>query len=333
MKKYNIAIVGATGLVGGAFLQVMEEYGIPVNNLRLFASSKSVGKEVIYGGKPYYLEALKDGCFVGTDFALFSAGGSVSLKYAIQATNEGAIVIDNSSAWRMNKNVPLVVPEINMDDAYGQSLIANPNCSTIQAVLPLKILDEKFGIDVINYTTYQAVSGSGQSGISDLKRTLKGENPEFYPYNIAQTCIPHIDVFLEDGYTKEEHKMMNETRKILHNNDILISATCVRVPIENSHAISMQVILKKEATLEEVRNCFSAQEGLIVVDDVKNNIYPVSTLSNQTDNVYVGRLRKDNTNQFGLLFYVVADNLRKGAASNAVQIMKKLMEKDVTKHA
>lgn len=328
MKKYNIAIVGATGLVGGAFLQVMAEYKIPVGSLKLFASQKSVGKAIHYEGKSYLVEELKEGCFKGIDYALFSAGGSISLRYALQATEEGAIVIDNSSAWRMNDDVPLVVPEINIKDAFGKQLIANPNCSTIQAVLPLKSLNEQFGIDVINYTTYQAVSGSGQSGINDLKQTINGGKPMFYPYNIAQTCIPHIDVFMDDGYTKEEHKMMNETRKILHNNDILISATCVRVPIENSHAISVQVILKKEISLQEARDCFSSQEGLVLVDDVSNNAYPVSTLSNHTDQVYIGRLRKDKTNHYGLLFYVVADNLRKGAASNAVQIMQKLMERE-----
>lgn len=333
MKKYNIAIVGATGLVGGAFLKVMQEYKIPVDKLRLFASSRSLGKEIIYDGTPYYVEELKKGCFQGSDYALFSAGGNISLTYAEQAVAEGAIVIDNSSAWRMNEKVPLVVPEINLSDALTSRLIANPNCSTIQAVLPLKILDDTFGIDIINFSTYQAVSGSGQSGISDLKRTLKGEKEAFYPYNIAQTCIPHIDVFMEDGYTKEEHKMMNETKKILHRQDILISATCVRVPIENSHAISVQVILKKEISLEEAKECFRAQENLIIVDDVAHNIYPVSTMSNNTDEVYIGRLRKDKTNPCGILFYVVADNLRKGAASNAVQIMQGLMKKDVANHA
>lgn len=327
MGKFNVAIVGATGLVGGAFLKVMEEYKIPVDQLRLFASKKSVGKEIVYDGRTYFVEELKKGCFVGVDYALFSAGGNISLEYAVQASNEGAIVIDNSSAWRMDKNVPLVVPEINIADAFGKKLIANPNCSTIQAVLPLKLLDQLYGIEVINYTTFQAVSGSGQSGISDLKRTKEGKEEAFYPYNISKTCIPHIDVFMEDGYTKEEHKMINETKKILHNDNILISATCVRVPVENSHAISVQVILKNEISLKEARDCFSKQEGLVITDDVKSNIYPVSTQSNNTDLVYIGRLRKDFTHKRGLLFYVVADNLRKGAASNAVQIMQKLIEK------
>ncbi|MCF6205798.1 MAG: aspartate-semialdehyde dehydrogenase, partial [Sulfurovum sp.] len=321
MKKYNIAILGATGLVGSTFLKILDEYQIPINNLRLFASKNSLGKKITFQGKEFPIEVVNEFSFKGIDFALFSAGKHISKKYAEQAIASGAIVIDNSSIWRMDPNVPLVVPEINISDAYNESLIANPNCSTIQAVIPLKALQNKFGIKSVSYTTYQAVSGSGFKGIKELEDTLSGKTNNNYPHNISKTCIPHIDTFLEDGYTNEEHKMINETKKILHQEELLVSATCVRVPVLNSHAVSINVILEKEFDLSEIYESFNNQKGIVVKDDVLNNIYPLSTYSNDNDNVYVGRIRKDKANKNGLLFYCTGDNIRKGAASNAVQIM------------
>lgn len=321
MKKYNVAVVGATGLVGRTFLKVLAEYKFPINNLILYASERSAGKVVEFCGKEYVVEELTEDAFDNVDIALFSAGGGVSKKYAPIAANKGAIVIDNSSAWRMDDNCALIVPEINIEDAYNKSkIIANPNCSTIQSVLPLKALQDKFGLKKVVFTTYQSVSGSGQKGINDLENCLKGEKNNFYPYDIANTCIPEIDEFLEDGYTKEEMKMVNETRKILHDNNILISATCIRVPIKACHGVMMQVELEKEFSLEEVRKALKQQDGVILYDDVKNHIYPNSIVAKDQDKVYVGRIRKDLASENGILLYCVADNIRKGAASNAVQI-------------
>ena len=329
MKTYNVAVVGATGLVGSTFLKVLAEYKFPIKNLTLFASERSAGKEVEYDGKLYTVKALKEGCFEGIEIALFSAGGSVSEKWAPEAEKSGAVVIDNSSAWRMNPDCALIVPEINVNDFdTARKIVANPNCSTIQSVLPLKPIHDKFGLKRVVYTTYQAVSGSGQKGRDDLQRTLNGEEPKFYPYNISKTCIPHIDVFTDNGYTKEEIKMVNETRKILHLPNLPVSATCVRVPVANAHAVSVMVELEKPFTLEEVREAFASYPGIEVMDDVKNLIYPVSTVANGNDTVYVGRIRKDLSCENGLLFYAVSDNIRKGAAANAVQIAKKLIEDD-----
>ena len=329
MKKYNVAVVGATGLVGSTFLKVLNEYNFPIETLTLFASERSAGKTVQYAGKDYTIKALKEGCFDGIEIALFSAGGSVSEKWAPEAEKSGAVVIDNSSAWRMAKDCALIVPEINLD-AFdnARKIVANPNCSTIQSVLPLKPLNDKFGLKRVVYSTYQAVSGSGQKGKNDLIRTLKGDAPEFYPYNISETCIPHIDSFLDDGYTKEEIKMVNETRKILNMPDLPVSATCVRVPVLNAHAVSIMVELDKPFTLDEVREAFKAQKGIVVVDDFKNNKYPVSTIANGNDAVYVGRIRKDLSSPNGILFYCVSDNIRKGAAANAVQIAEALIKAD-----
>ena len=327
MRQYDIAVVGATGLVGSTFLKVLKEYDFPIKTLTLFASARSAGKEIMYDGKPYVIQELKEGCFNGIEIALFSAGGDVSKKWAVEAEKSGCVVIDNSSAWRMEEDCALIVPEINPDDFDGaRNIVANPNCSTIQSVLPLKPLKEKFGLKRVVYTTYQAVSGSGQKGRNDLIRTLNGEEPQFYPYNISKTCIPHIDSFLDNGYTKEEIKMVNETRKILHLPNLPVSATCVRVPVLNSHAVSCMVELEKSFTLDEIREAFANQEGIVVLDDVKNNIYPVATISNDNDKVYVGRIRRDLSCENGILFYVVSDNIRKGAAANAVQIAKKFIE-------
>lgn len=327
MKKYNFAIVGTTGLVGRTFLKVIEEYSLPVNDLKLFASEKSLGKKIAFNGKEYQVETLKEGCFKGVDFALFSAGGEVSKIWAPIAVKEGALVVDNSSQWRMNDDCALIVPEINIDDYKGKSkIIANPNCSTIQSVLPLKPLDDAFKLKRIHYTTYQAVSGSGEKGIDDLRRCKTGENPKFYPYDIFKTCIPEIDIMMENGYTKEEMKMVNETRKILHNDSLKISSTCIRVPVEVGHGVVIQAEFENRVDVSKAKEVMAKYEGIKVVDDLKNHIYPISTLAIGNDFVYVGRIREDLANENCLLFYTVSDNVRKGAASNAVQIVKKIIQ-------
>ena len=320
MKKYNVAVVGATGLVGRTFLKVLEEYNFPINELVLYASSRSAGSKVNFMGKEYTIVELTKDAFDNCDIALFSAGGGVSKEFAPIAAAKGAVVVDNSSAWRMEEECALVVPEINMEDIYTKSnIIANPNCSTIQSVLPLQAL-KPFGLKRIVYTTYQAVSGSGQKGVNDLAKTKAGEKPEFYPYDISKTCIPEIDSFLDDGYTKEEMKMTNETRKILHLPDLPVSATCIRVPVESCHGVMVMAELDKDFTIEEIKEAFKHQEGIVLYDDVKNHIYPNSIVAKDQDKVYVGRIRKDISTTNGILFYCVADNIRKGAAANAVQI-------------
>lgn len=329
MKSYHFAVVGATGLVGRTFLKVMEEYHLPVASLRCFASEKSQGMKLPFDAKEWEVETLKEGCFKGVDFALFSAGASISHQWAPLAAKEGATVIDNSSEWRMDPCCALIVPEINLDDyRTHSSIIANPNCSTIQSVLPLKALDNAFKLLRVTYSTYQAVSGSGKKGIDDWKRCESGEEAQFYPYNIAQTCIPEIDVGMENGYTKEEMKMVNETRKILHRPDLSVSATCVRVPVPIGHGVSIQAEFQKPFELDEVRKILSSFPGIRVVDDLTTHRYPVSILAKGNDFVYVGRIRKDLARENSLLLYCVADNVRKGAASNAVQIAKAIIERE-----
>ena len=320
MKEYKVCVVGATGLVGQTFLKVLAEYHFPISELKLLASSRSAGKVISFEGQDYVVEELTKESFDGYELALFSAGGGVSKEFAPIARAKGLTVIDNSSAWRQDPEIPLVVPEVNLEDTVLNRLIANPNCSTIQSIIPIKALADAFGVTKVNYSTYQAVSGSGQKGKEDLMRTENGEAPQFYPHNIAQTCIPEIDVFLPDGYTKEEIKMINETRKILHQPDLRVSATCVRVPVANSHGVSMTVELAKDFTLEEVEKVLAAFPGIIVANDNARHYYPTSTLANGQDNVFVGRLRRDYANDNSVLLYCTADNIRKGAAANAVQI-------------
>jgi len=328
-KKYNIAIVGATGLVGSTFLKVLEEYDFPINNLKLLASINSAGKVINYRGIDYIVEELNEKSFTNVDIALFSAGGEISKKFAPIAEEAGALVIDNSSTFRNDPNKPLVVVEVNPEDIKNHGIIANPNCSTIQSILPIKALDNQYKVKRVVYTTYQATSGSGMKGVLDLKRTLSGQKNEFYPYPIAKTCIPEIDVFQENGYTKEEIKMVNETRKMLHKPDLKVAATCVRVPVENTHAVSIQVELEKEFQIEEVKKVLEKFPGIKVLDDVKNHIYPTSIDAEGNDLVYVGRIRRDLSSDNGILLYCVADNIRKGAASNAVQIAKYIIDNDM----
>ena len=311
-----------TGLVGSTLLKVLEEKNFPTNTLKLFASEKSLDKECFYKGQTYYVEVLKDESFVNLDFVFFCAGTEVSKKWAKVAEGAGCFVIDNSSYFRMDKDVSLIVPEVNFDKYdYKRKLIANPNCSTIQSVICLNAL-KKFGIKRVIYNTYQAVSGSGIKGINDLTKP----NHTFYKHDIKQTCIPQIDTFLDNGFTKEEMKMINETRKILGLYDLNISATCIRVPVLFSHGVSMIVELDKEFEMCDIYNAFGEQKGLIVVDDITENLYPTGIIATGNDNVYVGRIRKDLFHNKSILFYCVADNIRKGAASNAVGIALKIIE-------
>lgn len=331
MKKYNFAIVGATGLVGRTFLNVLEEYNLPINKLYVFASKRSLGTKIAFLGKDIEVLELTETCFDGLDidYALFSAGGDVSKKYAPIFAKNGTIVIDNSSAFRMDKDVPLVVPEVNAHVLKGyKGIVANPNCSTIQAVVALAPLDKAYSIKRIVYTTYQSVSGAGKHGQEDLERTLKGEKPEKFAYPIANNCIPQIDVFDENGDTFEELKMINETRKILENDDLKITATAVRVPVMKCHSEAINVEFFNPFEVSDVVKILEDSEGIIVQNDFKNNEYPLATLSAHKDEVFVGRIRRDTSVENGLNLWVVADNIRKGAASNAVQIAKCMIEMD-----
>lgn len=306
---------------------------LPISEYVLFASSKSAGKKINFMGKDYLVRQLKEDSFdEGFDFAIFSAGGDTSKKYSPIASSKGCIVIDNSSAFRMDDNVPLVVPEVNPEEIKNNSgIIANPNCSTIQAVVALKPLDEKYHIKRIVYSTYQAVSGAGSKGICDLENGISSfKNKQDYAlqkfsYPIFNNCLPHIDVFLENGYTKEEEKMINETRKILKRPDLKITATTVRVPVFNSHSESINVEFEKDFDLEELKNILKNSPGIIIQDDIKNNIYPIATDATGHDEVFIGRIRRDESVKYGVNLWVVADNIRKGAASNAVQILEKII--------
>lgn len=327
-KKPNLAVVGATGLVGSTFLKVLEERNFPFDHLYLMASAKSAGKTIAFKGKSYVVEELTEHSFdKPIDIALFSAGGSTSTKFAPIAAAHGCVVVDNSSAWRMDPAVPLVVPEVNPEDVkWHKGIIANPNCSTIQAMLPLKALQDNWGIERIVYSTYQAVAGAGMKGLGDLENGLAGhDTTNAFAHPIAGNCIPHIDVFLENGYTKEEMKMINETRKILHDNTMRVTATTVRVPVFYSHSESINIELKKPFELADVRNAFADFPGLVVQDDVQNAVYPLAREAAGTDPVYVGRIRRDESVQNGLNIWCVADNIRKGAATNAVQIAELLL--------
>ena len=328
MKEYKLAVVGATGLVGRKVIEVLEEYNLPISNIEFFASRRSAGTEFFFKGKQRLVHELKETSFdEGFDFAIFSAGSDISKKFAPIAASKGCIVVDNSSAFRMDPEVPLVVPEVNPEDIFkNKGIIANPNCSTIQAVIPLKALDKEYSIKRIVYSTYQAVSGAGHEGVSDLERGIKGEEPIKFPHPIFNNCLPHIDTFCENGYTREEEKMINETRKILKNPDLKITATTVRVPVINSHSESINVEFEKEFDLNELTNILKNTEGIILEDDPANNIYPLARNADGHDEVYVGRIRRDFSVDSGINFWCVADNIRKGAASNAVQIIKKIIE-------
>lgn len=330
MKKPNLAIVGASGLVGRTFLKVLEERDFPFENIYMMSSYRSAGKTVTFKGKDYVLEELTEHSFdKPIDIALFSAGGSTSEKFAPVAAAHGCTVVDNSSAWRMDSEVPLVVPEVNPQDIdWNKGIIANPNCSTIQAMVALKPLHDKYKIKRIVYSTYQAVSGSGLKGIKDLEEGLKGNDiMTAYPHPIANNCLPHIDVFLDNGYTKEEMKMINETHKILGDDSIKVTATTVRVPVFACHSESINLEFEKPFDLDELKQDLASFPGLNLMDDPANNVYPLARDIEGKDDVYVGRVRRDFSVENGVNLWVVADNIRKGAATNAVQIAELLLER------
>lgn len=327
MKKFKIAIVGATGLVGRTALQVLEEKKLPIETYGLFASKKSAGTTFSILGKDYIVEELTENSFdAGFDFAIFSAGGEISKKYAPIAAEKGCIVVDNSSYFRMHDDVPLVVPEVNLADAYQHhGIIANPNCSTIQAMLPLKALEDKYRIKRVIYSTYQAVSGAGKEALYDLENTDSSQPLRKFPYPIYNNCLPHIDVFMENGYSKEELKMINETRKILHRPDLKVTATTVRVPVSNSHSESINIEFEKDFEMNDLMETLRNFPNLILQDEPSSNLYPMAITATGHDEVFVGRVRRDESVPSGINLWVVADNIRKGAASNAIQIVEKLM--------
>lgn len=335
-KKFVVAVAGATGAVGREMLKTVAERGFPVSEIRALASVRSVGMKVPFGDAEVTVAELKDDSFTGVDLALFSAGGSVSERFAPVAAASGCVVVDNSSAWRMDPECPLVVPEVNPHDlAWHKGIIANPNCSTIQMVVALKPLHDAARIKRVVVSTYQAVSGTGQKAIAELEQQVRDlfgmREPEakVYPYQIAFNCLPHIDVFLENEYTKEEMKMVHETVKIMGDPDIRVTATCVRVPVFYSHSESVNIETEKKLSAKEARVILSQAPGVRVVDNPDEKLYPMPILAAGGDETMVGRIREDETIPNGLNLWVVADNLRKGAALNAVQIAEKLVEMDL----
>ena len=325
--NYKIAIVGATGLVGRTVLKVLEEKNFKNCTYTLFASKKSAGSKIQFLGQNYIIQELTETSFnFKFDYAIFCAGGAVSKKFIPIAVKSGCIVIDNSSVYRLDKNVPLIIPEVNPEKILeNKGIISNPNCSTIQAVVALKPLDDRYKIKRIVYSTYQSVSGAGKSGIEDLENGFKNLPPKKFPYPIFNNCIPHIDVFESDGYTKEEYKMINETRKILNKPLLPITATCVRVPVKNCHSESINVEFKSNFDIYDVKMLLQNSPGITLVDDIDKNYYPLALKADGYDDVFVGRIRRDFSVPFGINLWVVSDNLRKGAASNAVQILEKLI--------
>jgi aspartate-semialdehyde dehydrogenase len=328
MKPIRLAIVGATGVVGRKFLEVLEERSIDISELVLFASHKSAGQEILYKNKLYKVIALTEENVKNNpvDFALFSAGATISKVFAPIFKEMKTVVIDNSSAFRMDEHIPLVVPEVNPEDAYKHDyIIANPNCSTIQAVVVLKPLHKRYGLKRVVMSTYQAVSGAGVHGIYDLEHQLETGKTTKFPYQIFHNVIPHIDVFLDNGSTKEEEKMVNEMRKIMHLPHLKISTTAVRVPVVNGHSESINIEFDRSCDVGDIRSILQQSKGVIVYDNPEKNEYPMPILAHQKNEVYVGRIRKDESIDSGINCFVVADNLRKGAATNAIQILELLI--------
>lgn len=326
----KVAVVGATGLVGTKMLQVLAERNFPLTELIPVASEKSVGKEVMYKGKPYKVVNADTAISMKPNVAIFSAGGSTSLEWAPKFAAAGITVIDNSSAWRMDPTKKLVVPEVNAHALTQEDkIIANPNCSTIQMVLVLEPLHKKYGIQRVVVSTYQSVTGTGVKAVDQLMNERKGiEGVMAYPYQIDLNVIPQIDVFLENGYTKEEMKMVKETTKIMGDDKVKVTATTVRIPVMGGHSESVNIQFEKDFDLAEVRNILAAAPGVIVVDDPSKNLYPMPKDAHDKDDVFVGRIRRDETQDNTLNLWIVADNLRKGAATNAVQIAEFLERKN-----
>ncbi len=331
-EAYTVAVVGATGAVGGQMIEVLEERKFPVATLVPLASARSAGGTVSFRGQEVTIQELKHSSFDGVDIALFSAGSEISKEFAPVAAKVGTVVIDNSSAWRMAAEVPLVVPEVNAQDiGWHRGIIANPNCSTIQMVVALQPLHEQFRIRRIVVTTFQSVSGTGKEAMDELMEesrallSFQEAKPKVYPYRIAFNCLPHIDEFLPTGYTKEEMKMVHETKKIMGDDTMAITATTVRVPVYIGHSESVNIETERKATANEARAVLSTAPGVIVYDDPARALYPMPLEVVGTDDVYVGRIREDDSVGNGLNLWVVADNLRKGAALNAVQIAELLL--------
>jgi aspartate-semialdehyde dehydrogenase len=334
MKTYHVAVVGATGAVGNEMVKILEERDFPIRQIKLLASQRSLGKELEFKGKSVPIEVLQENSFSGIDIGLFSAGGSISERFAPIAAAAGCIVVDNTSAFRMEPDVPLIVPEVNPEaigDFKKRGIIANPNCSTIQMVLALKPIHDVAGITRVVVSTYQAVSGTGKMAIEELmeqtKALLNLREPQIkvYPHQIAFNCLPQIDVFLENGYTKEETKMINETKKILNDQNIAVTATTVRVPVFYCHSESVNIETKKKITAQEVRDILSRSPGVTVIDNPKMKEYPMAVHAAGKDATFVGRIREDESISNGINMWIVSDNLRKGAALNAVQIAEVLI--------
>jgi aspartate-semialdehyde dehydrogenase len=337
-KEYRVAVVGATGAVGRAMRSILAERDFPVKELVALATAKSAGLKLDYRGQQITCQELTPDSFKDIDLALFSAGGGTSLEFAPMARDAGCVVVDNSSAWRMDPDVPLVVPEVNPDDVeWHKGIIANPNCSTIQMVVAMKPLHDEAQIKRVVVSTYQAVSGTGNKAIVELleqtPKVMAGEpvEPKVYPYQIAFNCLPQIDVFLEDGYTKEEQKMVDETKKIMGDDSIAVTATCVRVPVQNSHSESVNLQFARPLSVERARELLAAAPGIKLVDDPAAKLYPMPIDASGQNDTYVGRIRLDLTAPNAMNLWVVADNLRKGAALNAVQIAELLVERDLVR--
>lgn len=325
----KVAIVGASGAVGQEFLRVLDEQNFPIDELMLFGSKRSAGRTYTFKGKEYVVKELcHNDDFKGVDIAFTSAGAGTSKEFAETITKYGAIMIDNSSAFRMDEDVPLVVPEVNGDDVFNtpRNIIANPNCTTIQMVVALKAINNLSPIKSVHVSTYQAASGAGAAAMDELvnqyKELAEGKEPtiEKFAYQLAYNVIPHIDVFMDNGYTKEEMKMYHETKKIMHAPELNVSATCVRVPVMRAHSEAIWVETERPISVEEARETFSKANGVVVIDNPANKEYPMPLFVANQDPVYVGRIRKDLTNEKGLSFWVVGDQIKKGAALNAVQI-------------
>lgn len=331
----KIAVVGVTGLVGHVMLQVLEERNFPVDDLIPVASERSVGKKIKFRGKEYTVVSMQEGVDSKADIALFSAGGSVSKEWAPHFANAGTFVIDNSSAWRMDPTKKLVVPEVNASALTpSDKIIANPNCSTIQMVVALAPLHKAFGIKRLVISTYQSYTGTGVKAVNQYNAERDGKenpDPDAYHYRIYENCIPHCDIFFENGYTKEEMKLVNETQKILNDDTIKITATAVRVPVSGGHSEAVNIEFVNNFDIKEVYNLLENAEGIVVQDDIKNNIYPMPLYSKNQDPVFVGRIRRDDSIENGLNLWVVSDNLRKGAATNAVQIAEYLVKEGIVK--
>ena len=327
----KLAVVGATGLVGGEMLKVIEARNFPFDELYLVASERSVGKEIEFKGKTYNVIGLQEAVEIKPDIAIFSAGGGTSLKWAPEFEKAGSIVIDNSSAWRMSPDHKLIVPEINAHELTSKHrIIANPNCSTIQMVMALAPLHNKYKTKRIVVSTYQSVTGTGKAAVDQMMNERKGiDGEKVYPYQIDMNALPHIDVFLDNGYTKEEMKMVNETKKIFSDDSIAVTATTVRLPVVGGHSESVNVEFEKEFDLNDIQPLLNDFPGVVVQDDVKNNVYPMPIFAHNKDEVFVGRIRRDETQPKTLNMWVVADNLRKGAATNAVQIAEYLVQNNL----